>query len=440
MTDNQNKTPWGKRAVTKVDYAILGGLIIAMFAMAGGLLFYAFNNQPADLAEAPSPHTESSSGGTSTDTNTGASTGAGTDTGTEVAEIVIPPLAVLPDVFFPPDNPYSDAKAELGKILYFDPRFSADGSLSCNSCHPASDGSWGVSSPISFGYPGSSHWRNASTIINVAYSTKLNWDGGKTSIEKQNKGAWGGVVAGNLDSALAEERMAQVPEYVQRFQDVFGTDYPSYEDALRAVSTFQRTITSRNVPFDAFLGGDESAISDEAKLGYELFTGDAGCIACHNGPLASDESFHNTGVPTYEGFHNNVLNQITFRFEHWAKGVTEEDYNTATEDMGLYYVTKRTEDIGKFSTPSLRDACYTAPYMHNGTITTLADVVAFYNDGGGNHSNKSSLLQPLNLSADEQAALVSFLESLCGDKITFDAPDIPAYEAWDMSTASISGN
>lgn len=350
-----------------------------------------------------------------------------------------PALAVLPEIPFPADNPYSEEKAELGKLLYFDTRMSGDGSLSCNSCHPASDGSWAVSSPISFGYPGSSHWRNASTIINTAYFTKYNWDGGKTSVEKQAKGAWGGVVAGNLDSGMAEEQLAQVPEYVAMFKAVFGTDYPLYENALHAVATFERTIVSQNVPFDAFLEGDSAAISADALAGYELFTGQANCIACHNGALVSDGTFHNTAVPTYEGFSTNPLEQITFRFEHWAKGVTEEDYDTATMDMGLYYVTKLHSDIGKFKTPSLRDSCYTSPYMHNGAFSTLSEVVAFYNAGGGDHENKDVQLQPLGLSAEEQTQLVAFLESLCGDKITFDAPDLPAYAPWDMDSAALIG-
>ncbi len=343
---------------------------------------------------------------------------------------IYPPLEPLPEAPYPPDNPYTPEKADLGMLLYFDTRMSGDGSLSCNSCHPASDGSWSVSSPISFGYPGSTHWRNSSTIINTAYYTKLNWDGSAKSIERQNHGAWSGAVAGNVDSAMAEERLAQVPEYVSRFRQVFGDEYPTYGHALLAVATFQRTITSQAVPFDAFLLGDEQAISDEAKRGYELFQSTARCIACHNGPLISDDSFHNTGVPPYPGFETNTLNQITFRFEQWAKGAPESVYLSATEDLGLYYITKLDTDRGKFRTPNLRDVCYTAPYMHNGAFETLPEVIAFYNEGGGDHPNKDPLIQPLGLSAEEQSDLLAFLESLCGDKIVMDTPELPPYEAW----------
>jgi cytochrome c peroxidase len=260
----------------------------------------------------------------------------------------------------------------------------------------------------------------------------LNWDGSKSSIEKQNKGAWGGAVGGNVDSTMAEERLAQIPEYVRLFNQVFGTDYPLFEDALKAVATYERTIVSQNVPFDAFMGGDENAISDQANLGYELFLDKAGCIACHNGPLISDDSYHNTGVPQAPEFENSALNQITFRYEHWAKGVTEEVYNTSTSDLGLYYVTKLDSDKGKFRTASLRDTCYTAPYMHNGVFATLEEVVAFYNSGGGEDVNKDPLIQSLDLSEDEQGNLVAFLESLCGDKIIDESPELPTYEAWQM--------
>ncbi|MGB3715177.1 MAG: cytochrome c peroxidase [Candidatus Promineifilaceae bacterium] len=411
-SNSEPKIPWGQREVTIRGLLLFAGFLGVIFVGTLAILAYVALNQPEDapVAEAtPAPETRPEE---------------------VVDEVEYPPLSVLPPVSFPPDNPYSDEKAELGKMLYFDTRMSGDGSISCNSCHPASDGSWGIASPISFGYPGSTHWRNASTIINVAYYSKLNWDGGKTSIESQNKGAWGGAVGANVDGGMAEERLAQVPDYVTRFNDVFGTDYPLFSDAQKAVATYQRTITSQNVPFDAFLEGNQAAISEEATRGYELFTGKANCIACHNGSLISDDSFHNTGVPNHPGFENNALNQITFRYEQWAKGVTEEDYNTATHDLGLYYVTKQDNDRGKFRTPGLRDVCYTAPYMHNGYFANLEEVVAFYNDGGGDEPNKDPLLEVLNLTADEQADLVSFLESLCGDKIVADAPKLPPYEPW----------
>ncbi|HEC23197.1 MAG TPA: c-type cytochrome [Chloroflexi bacterium] len=416
------KPSWADRPVTPLDLALFAGVLALLLGGVIGAVWLIFGpgaaaeREPAAEVVTPAAPAEE-----------------GEEAAAEPeAESPYPPLAVLPPVPFPLDNPYTPEKAELGRLLYFDTRMSGDGSLSCNSCHPASDGSWGIASPISFGYPGSTHWRNASTIINSAYYTHLNWDGSAPSLERQNNGAWTGAVAGNVDPAMAEERLAQVPEYVRLFNEVFGDEYPTYMHALMAVATFQRTIVSRNVPFDAYLQGDENAISEEARRGYELFTGRANCIACHNGPLISDDSFHNLGVPEYPGFQNNPLNQITFRFEQWAKGVPDEIYYTATRDLGLYYITKQEEDMGRFRTPGLRDVCYTAPYMHNGVFATLEEVVAFYNAGGGDDPNKDPLMQPLNLTAQEQADLVAFLESLCGDRIIVEAPELPPYAPWDM--------
>lgn len=348
-----------------------------------------------------------------------------------VAQDAYPPLAPLPPMPQPLDNPITAEKAELGRLLFFDPRMSGDGSLSCNSCHSASDG-WGARTPISFGGPGTSHWRNASTILNSGYYGKLNWDGARKSIEHQNSGAWGGAVAGNLDGALAEERLAQIPEYVERFRSIWGTDHPLMDQALLAVATYQRTITSLNVPFDKYIEGDETAISEAAIRGYELFIGEANCIACHNGALVSDDSYHATGVPQNPDFYTSPLKQITFRYEQAAKGVPEEIYRTTDQDLGLYYVTKQDIDKGKFRTPSLRDLCYTSPYMHNGVFGSLEEVVAFYNEGGGEAANKDPQLQPLGLSDEQQSDLVEFLNSLCGDPVTDTVPELPPYGVFEM--------
>lgn len=337
-----------------------------------------------------------------------------------------PPPAPLPPPKGPPDNPITPSKRELGRLLFFDARMSGDGSLSCASCHPPGTG-WGAPGPLSFGYPGTVHWRNASTVLNVAYYSKLNWDGAAKSIEAQNAGAWKGAVAGNLDEVMAEERLAQIPEYVKRFREVFGTTNPRFEDALRAVATYQRTLVSRNVPADAYFAGDEDAISEEAHRGLELFQGKADCIACHNGPLLSDQRFYALGVPTHEDFATNPLRQITFRWETWVKGSDETTYRTAHEDLGLYFVTKQSQDKGKFRTPGLRDLCYTGPYMHNGVLETLDDVVRFYDDGGGPHPNKDARVRPLGLSGEERGDLVAFLESLCGDRVVDDPPELPPY-------------
>ena len=358
--------------------------------------------------------------------------GSGVDDTTaqmEAQDLGFTPLAQLGAIPTPIDNPITPEKVELGRLLFFDPRMSGDGSMSCNSCHPSDQG-WSVDTAISFGPPGTSHWRNVGSVVNIAYATSYNWEGSKKSLESQNSGAWGGAVAGNLDKALGEERLAEIPDYVERFADIFGTDTPLWDDALRAVATYQRTLVSRNVPFDSYLAGDQTALGDQAAAGLSLFTGKAGCVSCHDGALLSDNGFHALGVPQNDEFLTSPLRQITFRYEQWAKGATEDVYRTTDQDLGRYYVTHNQVDKGKFRTPGLRDVCYTKPYMHNGIFSTLDQVVEFYNNGipGDGVENVDPLMRPLGLTQPEVDQIVAFLaEGLCGDPVTDTAPELPPY-------------
>lgn len=334
-------------------------------------------------------------------------------------------LGPLPAVPIPPDNPMSGAKVELGRLLFFDQRMSGDGSTSCAICHNPELG-WGSGSEISPGYPGTSHWRNSQTVINSAYLPKLFWAGEALSLEKQAESAWTGNLAGNLDPVMAEERLKQVPEYVRLFDEAFGAS-PNWGDGLRAVAAFERTLVTQNVPFDAYAQGDRDALSKEALRGLDLFQGKANCIACHNGPLFTDNSFHNLGVPRSPLYDSNINVQVALRYQHFSRGVPEEEYQAADRDLGLYYTTKREEDKGKFRTPPLRYVCYSGPYMHNGVLSTLEEAVVFYNTGGGNDQNKDPLMQPLHLTIQERDDLMAFMQSLCGDEIIVAAPELPPY-------------
>lgn len=344
------------------------------------------------------------------------------------AETFREPRAVspLPPPPSPLDNPTTVEKAALGRLLFFDTRMSADEATSCNTCHPAHTG-YTARTAISMGGTGTSHWRNSNGLYNLAHFQKLNWDGARGSIEGQNDGAWTGAVAGNIDEALAEERLAQVPEYRDRFRAVFGEELPSWANALRAVAAYQRTLNSRNVPFDAFLKGDGNAIAEASKRGFKLYSGKANCIRCHDGPLLSDDRYHNLGVPPSPDFLNSPVKQITFRFEQASNGVSRKVYESACDDLGLYYVTKRAADIGRFRTASLRELRHTAPYMHNGVFRTLPEVIEFYNAGGGAHSNRTPHLKPLGLSREEKADLLAFLECLSGDPLADKPPPLPPY-------------
>ena len=326
---------------------------------------------------------------------------------------IFPPLLPLPPVSIPKDNPQSVEKIALGKQLFWDSRLSGDSSMPCVSCHLPSLG-WGDGGQISRGYPGTKHWRNSQTIINSAYYNKLFWEGSVTSLEAQAPSAAEGGVAGNGDPSVMEMRLRFIPEYVASFKKVFGSEWPRMNDAYRAIASYERTVVTDagKVPFDRFLKGDKKALGDSQKRGMALFNGKAGCIQCHNGALASDQKFYDLGLPDFPGFKDDPLYQITHRWEHYQKGVSEDRYRNADTDYGLYYITKNPKDVGKFRTPSLREVKYTGPYMHNGVFTTLQEVVDFYDQGGGKGSNKSPLMHPLQLSAQEKKDLIAFIEAL----------------------------
>jgi cytochrome c peroxidase len=341
----------------------------------------------------------------------------------------VPALATLPSPPIPADNSMTPEKVELGKKLFWDGRLSGNGSMGCVVCHQPDLG-WGTGAPISFGYPGTQHWRNSQTILNSAYYNKLFWEGNVTSLETQAPAAAGGAVAGNGDDAMMEMRLRFVPEYVKTFKEVFGTEWPHIAQAWQAIAAFQRTIVSdaAKVPFDRYLAGEKTVLSDAAKRGMELFNGKAGCISCHNGALASDQRFYNLGVPAAPEFKDDPLYQITLRWELYQKGVPEEVYRSGADDLGLYHRTKRPDDKGKFRTPSLRELRWTAPYMHNGVFETLQDVVAFYDAGGG---PGNTALKPLGLQDEEKSSLVAFLEALSMDTaLLMDEPQLPATATW----------
>ncbi len=352
----------------------------------------------------------------------------------QAGENSYPPLAPLGDPPIPADNPMTDAKVELGKMLFWDPRLGGDASTACVTCHEPAQG-WAFGDSLSRGYPGTVHWRNSQSVINSAYLGQLFWAGAAKSLEAQAPSAAKGAVAGNGENDVMETRLAFIPEYRRRFNEVFGTQWPLIPDAWRAIATFERTLIQNDTPLDRYLRGDETALSDDQKAGMELFNGKAGCIQCHNGPLASDENYYNLGVPPAERWEEDGLAQVTFRYELYAKGVTQEMYRKLKDDPGLYFRTKEPGDMGKFRTPPLRYTLYTAPYMHNGAFWDLEEVVQFYNQGGGENeftdgsmaATKTDLLKPLGLSDEEVSQLVAFLEAFSGDEIQVEAPTLPPY-------------
>ena len=248
-----------------------------------------------------------------------------------------PPLAPLGEVPIPPDNKQSPEKIELGKILFFDPRIGGDASTGCSTCHESDQG-WAWAEDFSRGYPGTVHWRNSQTIVNSGYYPRQFWAGSASSNEKQARSAARGGVAGNGEADIMEARLAVIPEYVEGFRKVFGSEWPHIRDAWRAISAFERTLNTTGEhasPVDKYLAGDQGALDEQQKKGLELFNGKAGCINCHNGSLTTDLDYHNIGVPPNKRWEEDGLAQITFRFEQYAKGQSEEGYRTAKSDWWI---------------------------------------------------------------------------------------------------------
>jgi len=336
----------------------------------------------------------------------------------------------------PPDNKYTEAKVALGKLLFFDPRLGGDASVSCSSCHDPEQG-WAWAEDFSRGYPGTVHWRNSQTIINSQYMGRQFWAGAAASGEKQAPSAAKGGVAGNGENDIMEARLSLIPEYVKAFNEVFGDEWPLIDNAWRAIAAYERTLVQTDTPIDKYLKGDKTALSEEQVRGKAIFEGKGGCIQCHNGALSTNQEYANIGIPPNTRWQEDGLAQITFRFENYAKGQTEEGYRKAKSDWGLYFRTKNDWDKGKFRVPSLRYTKYTAPYMHNGVFFTLEEVVDFYNAGGKDENgrttlfteNKDKRIKPLGLSDDEKSDLVTFIESFSGEEMIIPKPKLPAYQA-----------
>ncbi len=317
--------------------------------------------------------------------------------------------AKVPDLGPLPPIKVNKAKAELGKRLFFDKRLSGDAAIACSTCHDPKQG-WTQNKPLSDGYPGNGHFRNSPTLVNVAHKKIWNHDGRiGSNLNDMTREMITEDYIMNMDMRIMQERVKQDPVYIKMFKEA-GYGEPSNGKVRKAIPEYLNSLTSRNAPFDT------GKMSASAKKGLKLFKGKAGCIQCHNGPLASDGKAHNTGVPENFDVFLDPNNHQAFIAFAMFQGI--ENYMNLKRDPGYYNVTLNKADVGKFMTPSLRELKYTAPYMHNGMLATLDDVVAFYNNGGGKDSKKSPLLKPLGLSKGEQKDLVAFLLSLSGDQLT----------------------
>jgi cytochrome c peroxidase len=298
----------------------------------------------------------------------------------------------LPPVQWPQDNPYSSAKADLGRFLYFDKRVSSDGSVSCASCH-APEKAFTDGAPVSTGIGGQKGGRSAPTVINQAYNTLQFWDGRAASLEEQAKGPMANPIEMTSDKtadaahAAVVKRLKAVPGYVKLFESVFGTKDFNIDHAAKAIATFERTVYSGNSPFDRYNAGDKQAMTAAQIRGMDIFFNKTACDSCHLGFNFTDGSYENVGI-----------------------GMDKEK-----PDLGRFAVSGREGDKGAFKTPTLRDIAQTGPYMHDGSLKSLEEVVEHYNKGGVKNPHLNRRIKPLNLSDREKSDLVAFLKALSGE-------------------------
>lgn len=306
------------------------------------------------------------------------------------AETITPPLG-LPEVPWPKDNPYTKEKADLGRLLYFDKRLSSDGTVSCATCHNAPC-AYSDCKQIAIGIDGEKGNRRTPTIINSAYLPLLFWDGRASSLEEQCKGPIANTNEMSKTKDVHEahqqcaERVRAIHGYCILFKQAFGSDHINMDMIAKAIATFERTILSGNSAYDRYKAGDVKALTQEQIEGFKLFK-QKGCINCHGGFDFADERFMNIGI-----------------------GMDAEK-----PDLGRYDITHDKKDWGAFKVPTLRESAMVGPYMHNGSLETLEEVIDYYDKGGTPNPNLHPLMRPLNLSENDKKALISFLHSLNGE-------------------------
>lgn len=297
----------------------------------------------------------------------------------------------------PADNPLTKAKIELGKQLYFDKRLSSDNTVSCASCHDPNKG-WSNDEAFATGVDGQMGGRSAPTIINSAYFPLQFWDGRAKGLEGQALGPIANPIEMNLPIDKAVEKLSEISGYRKQFKKVFKSDVTA-DGIAKAIASFERTVLSGDAPYDRFKAGDESALSPAAKRGMDLFFNKAKCSACHKGHSFTDLAFHNIGV----------------------------GYDKDNPDPGRFAVTNQEGDRGRFKTPPLRDIHTSAPFMHDGSVKTLKEVVEFYNKGGIKNPQLDEEMKPLKLTEEEIADIVIFMKEGLKSKNYphVDPPELP---------------
>ena len=321
----------------------------------------------------------------------------------------------------PADNPLTAEKVALGEALYFDKRLSVDGTVSCATCHdPAT--AFADRNSVAIGVGGRLGTRNVPTTLNSMFNQSQFWDGRARSLEEQAmQPLVNPLEMGMANGEAVVTRLKTIPEYRQSFESAFGPGAITFENAARAIASYERTLLSGDSPFDRFIAGDSRAITDAQKRGWQLFKGKANCIACHSfsaeSPFFTDHKFHNTGITNEELNLESLLDRLRVKSNVGDAHLNQWAHTKGFSELGRFLITRRQQDMGSFKTPTLRDIELTGPYMHNASEKTLLDVMKFYNEGGKKSKYLDDKIKPLNLSDAEMSDLVEFMRALTSDSV-----------------------
>jgi cytochrome c peroxidase len=294
---------------------------------------------------------------------------------------------------FPKENPYTPEKAALGKKLYFDTRLSLTSAQSCASCHSPGFG-WGDGLSVGVGQGMAKLGRRSPTVVNAAWGAIFMWDGRLASLEEQALGPIQSPGEMNMPIERLMDRLASIAEYKPLFAAVFPKEGMNPKTLAAAIATYERTVVSERAPFDAWIDGNEQAISEEAKRGFAVFNAKAQCASCHEGWNFTNDGFQDIGLPSQDIGRGEFLPGIP-KMQH------------------------------AFKTPGLREITRRGPYMHDGSIATLEQVIEHYDRGGVDRPSRSDLMKPLGLTSQEKTDLVAFLKTLTSNLSPTAVPVLP---------------
>ncbi|MBI3797680.1 MAG: photosynthetic protein synthase I, partial [Deltaproteobacteria bacterium] len=324
------------------------------------------------------------------------------------------PLGLPSPLPVPDNNPLTVEKVRLGRRLFFERRLSPNDTMSCAMCHIPAQGFTVNQLRLAVGINGKTAKRNPPTLYNVAYQRLLFYDGREFTLEDQMiSPLTNPLEMGNPSIGYVVDRLKRLPDYAAQFRQVFAEEV-SVATLGKALASYERTLLSANSPFDRwYFAGDGTGVSKEVKAGFKIFTGKGQCFACHTVSkemaLFTDQGFHNTGVAQLQFIPEKTVEMDLgggLRVQ-LPRAQVDEVLTPPGKDLGRYEVTLDPTDLWRYKTPSLRNVALTAPYMHNGALLTLAEVIDYYDRGGTGSEGQDPRISPLELTSEEKIAVLA---------------------------------